>query len=62
LPQNFYGNVLRGAMDLDPLSPCGVYFGSTSGFVYGSADRGESWLELARSLPKILCVAAFEVP
>ena len=61
LPQDFYGNVLRGAMDLDPLSPCGVYFGSTSGFVYGSPDRGESWLELARSLPKILCVAAFEV-
>ena len=61
LPENFYGNVLRGAMDLDSLDPCGVYFGSTSGMVYGSSDRGESWHELARSLPKILCVAAFEV-
>lgn len=61
LPENFYGNVLRGAMALDSYSPCGVYFGSTSGIVYGSTDGGESWRELAKSLPKILSVAAFEV-
>ncbi len=60
LPQDFFGNVLRGAMDVDSGDPCGVYFGSTSGCVYGSHDRGESWQELARSLPKVLCVEAFE--
>ena len=59
LPKSCYTNVLRGAMSLDQRDPCGVYFGTTSGSVYGSADRGESWTRLAADLPKVLCVAAF---
>lgn len=54
-----YTNVLRGAMSLDSLDPCGVYIGTTSGNVFLSADKGDSWLELPVTLPKILCVEAF---
>src|SRR6267378_492078 len=39
LPQrNCYVNVLRDAMSVDSLEPCGVYFGTTGGQVYASAD------------------------
>ena len=61
LPEDFYGNVLRGALAVDRATEGnGVYFGSTSGVVYGSADNGVSWQTLAASLPKVLCVEAFE--
>lgn len=62
LPDGCYANVLRGAMALDGHDPCGVYFGTTAGSVYGSADRGESWNELSGNLPKILCVEAYTDP
>ena len=60
LPDDCYANVLRGAMALDGLAPCGVYFGTTSGSLYASADGGDSWRRLASDLPKILSVEAFE--
>jgi hypothetical protein len=42
LPQsNCYVNVLRDAMSVDSLDPCGVYFGTSGGQVYVSADAGE---------------------
>jgi photosystem II stability/assembly factor-like uncharacterized protein len=59
LPDDCWANVLRGAMALDHHDPCGVYFGTTGGSVYSSADRGESWSRLSSDLPKILCVEAF---
>ena len=41
LPQrDCYVNVLRDAMSVDSLDPCGVYFGTTGGQVYASADGG----------------------
>ena len=41
LPQgDCYVNVLRDAMAVDSLDPCGLYFGTTGGQVYGSADAG----------------------
>ena len=41
LPQrNCYVNVLRDAMSVDSLEPCGVYFGTTGGQVYASPERG----------------------
>ncbi len=61
LPERSYASVLRGAMDVDGLDPCGVYFGTTSGEVYASQDRGESWSELPCRLPRVLCLRAFEV-
>jgi photosystem II stability/assembly factor-like uncharacterized protein len=35
-----------------------LYFGSTSGAVFGSGDAGESWFEAAANLPPVYSVAA----
>ena len=41
LPQeDCYVNVLRSALAVDSLDPCGLYFGTTGGQVYASADFG----------------------
>ncbi len=57
LPQrDCYVNVLREAMAVDPLEPCGIYFGTTGGQVYVSADEGESWAPIVRDLPAVLSV------
>ncbi len=57
LPQrNCYVNVLRDAMAVDALEPCGVYFGTTGGQVYASADAGDSWKAVVRDLPAVLSV------
>jgi len=57
LPQsNCYVNVLRDAMALDKLDKCGVYFGTTGGQVYCSADAGDSWNPIVRDLPAVLSV------
>jgi photosystem II stability/assembly factor-like uncharacterized protein len=57
LPQeNCFVNVLRDAMSIDSLDPCGVYFGTTGGQVYGSADAGDSWTPIVRDLPAVLSV------
>jgi len=54
--QDCYVNVLRDAMDVDSLDPCGVYFGTTGGQVYGSADGGDSWSAIVRDLPSVVSV------
>ena len=56
--QNCYVNVYRDAMSVDSLEPCGVYFGTTGGQVYASADGGESWDAPVRDLPPVLSVEA----
>src|SRR5204862_1867667 len=57
LPQkDCYVNVLRDAMAVDGLDPCGVYFGTTGGQVYASADDGSSWNAVVRDLPGVLSV------
>ena len=57
LPQrNCYVNILRDAMAVDTLDPCGVYFGTTGGQVYGSSDNGDSWKAIVRDLPPVLSV------
>src|SRR5690242_839036 len=38
-----YVNVLRDAMCVDSMDSCGVYFGTTGGQVYCSADSGDHW-------------------
>ncbi|RKS80426.1 hypothetical protein CLV35_0858 [Motilibacter peucedani] len=59
LPQeDYYGTVLRDAMTTDDADPAGVYFGTRTGAVYASRDEGDSWTELARDLPDVLCVRA----
>ncbi len=57
LPQsNCYVNVLRDAMAVDSLDSCGVYFGTTGGQVYGSADSGDTWEPIVSHLPPVLSV------
>ncbi|MFZ0918129.1 MAG: exo-alpha-sialidase [Candidatus Udaeobacter sp.] len=59
LPQrNCYVNVLRDAMSIDSLEPCGVYFGTTGGQVYASPDAGDNWKPIVRDLPAVLSVEA----
>ena len=63
LPQsNCYVNVLRDAMAVDSLDKCGVYFGTTGGQVYGSADAGDSWAPIVRDFPAVLSVEAQTLP
>ncbi|MHB8613726.1 MAG: WD40/YVTN/BNR-like repeat-containing protein [Candidatus Dormibacteraceae bacterium] len=57
LPQeDCYVNVLRDAMTVDSLDSCGVYFGTTGGQVYASADAGDSWTPIVQNLPAVLSV------
>ena len=57
LPQSdCYVNVLRDAMAVDTLDSCGVYFGTTGGQVYASADSGDSWTPIVRDLPAVMSV------
>ena len=57
LPQsNCYVNVLRDAMAVDQLDKCGVYFGTSGGQVYASADAGDTWDPIVRDLPAVLSV------
>ncbi len=63
LPQsNCYVNVLRNAMAVDTLDPCGIYFGTTGGQVYGSADSGDHWAPIVRDLPPVLSVEVQALP
>ena len=57
LPQNHcYVNVLRDAMAVDSLDSCGVYFGTTGGQVYVSADSGNNWKAIVRELPPVVSI------
>jgi hypothetical protein len=63
LPQeNCYHDILRDAMAVDTLDPCGIYFGTTGGQVYASADGGDSWTAIARDLPSVLSVEVQSLP
>jgi len=63
LPQrDCYVNVLRDAMAVDSLDSCGVYFGTTGGQVYASADAGDSWTPIVRDLPAVLSVEVQTLP
>jgi hypothetical protein len=63
LPQEHcYVNVLRDAMAVDSLDPCGVYFGTTGGQVYASANSGDNWAPIVRDLPAVLSVEVQTLP
>ena len=51
-----YWTVLRQAMTSDADDPVGLYFGTTSGEVWGSRDEGASWSRIAGDLPYIQSV------
>ena len=59
LPQkDAYETVLRDALTADSLDPAGIFVGTRSGKLFGSADDGEHWQEIADGLPSIACVKA----
>ena len=63
LPQaDCYVNVLRDAMAVDALDPCGVYFGTTGGQVYASVNAGDRWEAIVRDLPAVLSVEVQTLP
>jgi len=63
LPQEaVYVNILRDAMAVDTLDSCGIYFGTTGGQVYASADSGDQWSAIAEHLPAVLSVEVQTLP
>jgi hypothetical protein len=53
-----YLGVLREAMAVDRMDSVGVYFGTSTGQVYGSLDEGRSWRLVAENLPRVFSVEA----
>lgn len=53
-----FSGVLRGAMSTDSLEPAGVYFGTTAGQLFYTADEGDSWQAMPCLLPRISSVTA----
>ena len=63
LPQSdCYVNILRDGMAVDSLDKCGVYFGTTGGQVYVSADAGDNWAPIVRDLPPVVSVELQTLP
>jgi photosystem II stability/assembly factor-like uncharacterized protein len=63
LPQkDCYVNILRSAMAVDSLDSCGIYFGTTGGQVYASADSGDSWAPIVENLPAVFSVEVQTLP
>jgi photosystem II stability/assembly factor-like uncharacterized protein len=59
LPQtDAHLTILRDAFTTDGDAPAGLYFGTRSGELYGSADDGDTWRLLAAHLPPVLSVRA----
>lgn len=57
LPQrDAYVGVLREGMAIDGHERPGLYFGTSTGQLFASADEGESWSEIANYLPAIASV------
>ncbi|MGA2665912.1 MAG: exo-alpha-sialidase, partial [Nitrososphaerales archaeon] len=58
LPRRSYYNVLREGMATDGDDPGGVYFGTTTGQLFGSRNGGKRWDLIADGLPPIYSVTA----
>ncbi|HEY4347397.1 MAG TPA: hypothetical protein VGM80_07385 [Gaiellaceae bacterium] len=56
-----YVGVLRGAMTIDNQESPGLYFGTSTGQLFASADEGASWNEIAGYLPPIWSVEVAEL-
>ena len=54
--QDAFVGVLREGMAIDTYDAPGLYFGTSTGQVFASADEGESWSEIASYLPAISSV------
>ena len=49
-------------MAVDAMDRCGVYFGTTGGQVYASADEGDTWAPIVGHLPAVLLVEVQTIP
>jgi photosystem II stability/assembly factor-like uncharacterized protein len=59
--EDAYLTVLRGAMDQRGAGESlELYFGATSGDVFGSGDAGATWFEVASRLPPVFSVTAVD--
>jgi photosystem II stability/assembly factor-like uncharacterized protein len=56
--KNAFETVLRDAMTSDTFDPAGIYFGTRTGKLFGSANEGGAWQLIAEGLPPITCVRA----
>jgi hypothetical protein len=62
LPQgDAFTGVYREGMANDVENPAGIYFGTNTGKLFGSADEGDSWQLVADNLPPIYSVAAARI-
>jgi photosystem II stability/assembly factor-like uncharacterized protein len=52
-----YVGVLRDALAADSRSPAGIYFGTTQGDVFCSADGGENWYRLPGQFSRVTTVS-----
>jgi len=55
--QDAFVGVYREGMAMDSQKPAGVYFGTNTGKLFGSADEGDSWSLLADNLPPVYSVS-----
>lgn len=53
--------VLRDAMTADALDPAGLYFGTTTGQIYGSTNLGETWSLLLNDAGRVQGVSSFGI-
>lgn len=60
-PTQAWWTVKRQAMTADARDPIGLYFGTTSGELWMSANEGEQWACIAQHLPEIYAVEATEL-
>lgn len=58
LPRPTFNGILRDGFSSDSEPSLGLYFGTTSGDVYASADAGDTWNVVAEHLPRIYSVVA----
>ncbi|MCC1491565.1 sialidase family protein [Cognatishimia sp. F0-27] len=59
LPQEAcFFTVLRQSMSVDAHQAAGLYFGTNTGSIFATLDEGDSFMEIARHLPTVLCVEA----
>ena len=61
LPERGWYTVKRQCMSVSTSEPASVYFGTTSGEVWGSTNEGDHWRCLAAHLPEIYAVEAVEI-
>jgi photosystem II stability/assembly factor-like uncharacterized protein len=61
LPARAWYTVFRQSMAVDGADPLGIYFGTTSGDLWGSTNAGDDWRCLAAHLPEIFSVEAIHL-